>query len=204
MTLTADDVLKQKFTITKFRDGYDLDQVDDFLDSIVDQFQAYEEEIKRLTSENEELKKSLEESNEQLSNAQQQSAQETSEAAENEPLSTDQVENASVHQNDAIKSSAMLQMALELHDKYIRDGEEKKNELISTAEKTAEKILSDAAQKQAAELLVFNNKRDSLEDKVEELRAFESEYRTTLRSYIEAQLRNLDGNIKKSISTDSI
>lgn len=204
MTLTADDVLKQKFTITKFRDGYDLDQVDDFLDSIVDQFQAYEEEIKRLASENEELKKSLEESNEQLSNAQQQSAQETSEAAENEPLSTDQVENASVHQNDAIKSSAMLQMALELHDKYIRDGEEKKNELISTAEKTAEKILSDAAQKQAAELLVFNNKRDSLEDKVEELRAFESEYRTTLRSYIEAQLRNLDGNIKKSISTDSI
>ena len=32
MALTPEEVVNQKFTITKFRDGYDLDQVDDFLD----------------------------------------------------------------------------------------------------------------------------------------------------------------------------
>ena len=36
MALTAEDVLNQKFTITKFRDGYDLDQVDELLVPIVE------------------------------------------------------------------------------------------------------------------------------------------------------------------------
>lgn len=40
MALTPEDVVNQKFTITKFRDGYDLDQVDDFLDTIVEEFRA--------------------------------------------------------------------------------------------------------------------------------------------------------------------
>jgi DivIVA domain-containing protein len=33
--LTADDVLKTRFRSTKFRDGYDQDEVDDFLDRVV-------------------------------------------------------------------------------------------------------------------------------------------------------------------------
>ena len=34
--LTADDVLNKKFQPTKFREGYDQDEVDDFLDEVVD------------------------------------------------------------------------------------------------------------------------------------------------------------------------
>lgn len=37
--LTADDVLNAKFHATKFRDGYDQDQVDDFLDKVVETLQ---------------------------------------------------------------------------------------------------------------------------------------------------------------------
>jgi len=33
--LTADDVLNKKFQATKFREGYDQDEVDDFLDDVV-------------------------------------------------------------------------------------------------------------------------------------------------------------------------
>lgn len=38
--LTADDVLNTKFTATKFREGYDQDAVDDFLDRVVTTLRA--------------------------------------------------------------------------------------------------------------------------------------------------------------------
>ena len=33
--LTADDVLNKKFQYVKFREGYDQDEVDEFLDEVV-------------------------------------------------------------------------------------------------------------------------------------------------------------------------
>ncbi|MBP6683794.1 MAG: DivIVA domain-containing protein, partial [Leucobacter sp.] len=44
MALTPEDVVNQKFTITKFRDGYDLDQVDDFLDTVVEEIRQRDAE----------------------------------------------------------------------------------------------------------------------------------------------------------------
>lgn len=38
--LTADEVLNAKFQPTKFRDGYDQDEVDDFLDRVVETLRA--------------------------------------------------------------------------------------------------------------------------------------------------------------------
>jgi DivIVA domain-containing protein len=40
--LSADDVLNSKFEATKFRDGYDQDEVDDFLDRVVATLRARE------------------------------------------------------------------------------------------------------------------------------------------------------------------
>jgi len=40
--LTADEVLNQKFQATKFRDGYDQDEVDDFLDAVAATLRAHE------------------------------------------------------------------------------------------------------------------------------------------------------------------
>lgn len=48
MALTPDDLLNKEFPETKFRPGYDKDEVDDFLDEVV-------VEWRRLTQENEEL-----------------------------------------------------------------------------------------------------------------------------------------------------
>src|SRR5690625_7306462 len=47
--LTADDVLNKKFQPTKFREGYDQDEVDDFLDEVVNTLRA-------AYAENDELK----------------------------------------------------------------------------------------------------------------------------------------------------
>ena len=50
--LTADDVLNKKFQATKFREGYDQDEVDDFLDEVVNTLRA-------VSAENEDLKSKL-------------------------------------------------------------------------------------------------------------------------------------------------
>ncbi|HSU70251.1 MAG TPA: DivIVA domain-containing protein [Micrococcaceae bacterium] len=50
MALTPEDVVNKRFQPTKFREGYDQDEVDDFLDEIV-------VELRRLNQENDELRK---------------------------------------------------------------------------------------------------------------------------------------------------
>lgn len=49
MALTPEDVVNKRFQQTKFREGYDQDEVDDFLDEVV-------VELRRLIAENEQLR----------------------------------------------------------------------------------------------------------------------------------------------------
>ena len=49
MALTAEDVINKRFQPTKFREGYDQDEVDDFLDEVV-------VELRRLHQENDTLR----------------------------------------------------------------------------------------------------------------------------------------------------
>ncbi|GHD00990.1 DivIVA domain-containing protein [Zhihengliuella salsuginis] len=55
MALTPEDVVNKRFQPTKFREGYDQDEVDDFLDEIV-------VELRRLNQENDELRRRVAES----------------------------------------------------------------------------------------------------------------------------------------------
>ncbi len=52
MALTPEDVVNKRFQPTKFREGYDQDEVDDFLDEVV-------VELRRLNQETEELRQKL-------------------------------------------------------------------------------------------------------------------------------------------------
>src|SRR3954465_13834805 len=52
MALTPEDVVNKRFQATKFREGYDQDEVDDFLDEVVN-------ELRRLTEDNEDLRSKL-------------------------------------------------------------------------------------------------------------------------------------------------
>ena len=53
MALTWEDVVNKEFQLTKFREGYDREEVEDFLDEVV-------EELKRLTEVNARLSAELE------------------------------------------------------------------------------------------------------------------------------------------------
>lgn len=204
MALTPEDVLNQKFTITKFRDGYDLDQVDEFLDTIV-------EEIREREQQAIELREQLEAANAEIESLKAQlaagdtagseapvsertiviDAPQPAAASVAQPLTVDEARS---HDADAVKSSAMLQLALELHDKHVHEGESKRDQLISEAESKADRLVSDAETKRADVLKRLEGESDDLRDVIKELRDFESEYRSTLRSYIQSQLRNLDGS----------
>ncbi|KUF08036.1 DivIVA domain-containing protein [Leucobacter sp. G161] len=205
MALTPEDVVNQKFTITKFRDGYDLDQVDDFLDTVV-------EEIRQRDAEKQELEAKIAELTAQLEErGSANPAEETIvvdapvAAVAPEPVVEAPVESEGAQRPDAIKSSAMLQMALELHDKYVSEGETTRDDLINAAqtkstqmvddaERTARELVEEAQKRRTDELRAHSDEMEKLNLVVAELRGFESEYRSTLRSYIQSQLRDLDSS----------
>lgn len=208
MALTPEDVVNQKFTITKFRDGYDLDQVDDFLDTIVEELRQHEQEKDELRKQVAELTEQLEAAEAKLADAGSQTEKTDGEddtvdaadrtivvdapvpAAEEPPAP----QASSSNENDAKKSSAMLQLALELHDKHVREGEETRARLVSEGEQTSQKLVQEAQVRRAEELRQLEGERKNVQLKIRELRDFEGEYRTTLRSYIQSQLRSLDGS----------
>jgi hypothetical protein len=51
----------------------------------------------------------------------------------------------------------------------------------------------DAQRKHTEILGAINQEKNALEKKIDELRTFEREYRTRLKTYLESQLRELDG-----------
>ena len=227
MALTPEDVVNQKFTITKFRDGYDLDQVDDFLDTIVEELRQHEEEKAALQARIDELEAKLAEaeSGAPAAPAEEVASEQTiivDAPAQPAPVvAAQQTETAvaeptgSVPQPDAIKSSAMLQLALELHDKHVQEGEATRDKLISEAEakrtqmiddaeRTAKQLVDEAQKQRADELRVLGEERSDLQFKIKDLRQFESEYRSTLRSYIQSQLRGLDGSPEPAGAPDGL
>ncbi len=193
MALTPEDVLNQKFTITKFRDGYDLDQVDEFLDTIV-------EELREREQTESDLRAQLEAAQAEIASLKEHAGDSAAPASErtivvDAPQPAAPVEPApSAYSADSVKSSAMLQLALELHDKHVAEGKAEHDQLIQTAQKEATRLVSEAEAERAEVLKRLEGEKSDLRDVIRELREFEGEYRTTLRSYIQSQLRNLDGS----------
>lgn len=226
MALTPEDVVNQKFTITKFRDGYDLDQVDDFLDTIVEELRQHEQEKAALQARIDELETQLAEAESKGGAAKtEESVSEQTIVVEAPaapvPAAAPQADaavaqqNTSVPQPDAVKSSAMLQLALELHDKHVQEGEEtrdkliseaeaKRSQMIDDAERTAKQLVDEAQKQRADELRVLGEERSDLQFKIKDLRQFESEYRSTLRSYIQSQLKGLDGSPEPAGAPDGL
>ncbi|WP_258935092.1 DivIVA domain-containing protein [Nesterenkonia pannonica] len=59
MALTPEDLLNKEFPETKFRPGYDKDEVDDFLDEIVVEWRRLIQENEDLAARNESLQEQL-------------------------------------------------------------------------------------------------------------------------------------------------
>jgi DivIVA domain-containing protein len=215
MALTPEDVVNKRFQPTKFREGYDQDEVDDFLDEIV-------VELRRLNQENDELRKKLAESGagtpasstaaapvvekvpapvraddkdkEDRAKAEAEAkAAEAPKKKEAERAPAPAAAPAPVAVTPASESAAgLLAMAQQMHDKHVADGEQQRDKIIAEAQIEASSLVNDAQEKSRKILGALEQQRSVLERKVEQLRGFERDYRSRLKAYIEGQLRDLD------------
>jgi|SRR6478609_11123192 len=195
--LTAEDILNKKFAATKFREGYDVEEVDDFLDEVVRTLNSVQEE-------NEDLKAKLaaaERRVAELSRADASSAvaappvvEAPKPAPEPEAAPVSPISQAVVAKNAAEPESAtgMLQLAQKLHDDYVRSGQEEGDRLIAEAKEEGSRIVREAEETSHRTLSQLEQERSLLERKIDELRLFERDYRTRLKSYLQNLLGDLD------------
>ena len=202
--LTAEDVLNKKFQVVKFREGYDQVEVDEFLDEVVATVYA-------LQVENGELKGQLEAANRriaELSEGAPVAAAETEIIAEPAPVeeavvevdepepappaSVEPVATASAP-DEAASAASMLALAQRLHDEYVSDGREEGERIIDDARKQGDSIVQEAEQKRDGILKQLDEERGGLEAKINDLREFESGYRSSLTDHLQKLLAEVGG-----------
>lgn len=170
MALTPEEILSKRFQTTKFRDGYDQDEVDDFLDEVV-------LEMRRLIAENADLR------------ASKGSGEVTKVEVPEYPVALEPQTGVSVETTDASRS--IIELAQKLHADHVRDGQLKRDKLVREGQEQAARLVRDA-EAQAREVLgQLEINRRAVEETIEELKHFEADYRGRLRDYIEDQLNTL-------------
>ncbi len=206
--LTADDVLNKKFQATKFREGYDQDEVDDFLDEVVTT-------LKAVATENDELKNKLAVAERRIAELSRgegapsfgafeapapvpvpeavvvpEPEPEPEAAPVVAPVAAAAPMGARVTEPES--ATGMLQLAQKLHDDYVRSGQEEGDRIITDAKTQGSRIVREAEETSNRTLAQLEQERGLLERKIDELRVFERDYRTRLKSYLENLLGDLD------------
>ena len=177
--LTTEDVLNKKFQYVKFREGYDQDEVDEFLDEVVST-------IYSLQMENQELKEKLEAAERRVAELSNGDFTPVETPAPVMPTFTGP--------QDPESATSMLALAQRVHDEYVRDGEEQSAKIIAEAKAERESIIADAQKQKDNVLKQLEQERELLENKINGLRTFESEYRSNLRNHLESLLNEVGNN----------
>ena len=192
MALTPEDVVNKRFQPTKFREGYDQDEVDDFLDEVV-------VELRRLNQENEELRQRLVQSDQRINQLQQGGGQPAPAMAPPmaAPMAAPMAPPAAqggypTPGMEEGNTNNLLQLARTLHEQHVREGIEKRDALIAEGHAAAAMAVQQAEAQQRAQIGGLEQERQQLEYRIEELRNFERDYRSKLKGYIEGQLRDLE------------
>jgi DivIVA domain-containing protein len=258
MALTPEDVRNKQFTTVRFKEGYDLDEVDNFLDEIEESLAAVtreaedlratakgevpesiREEIRSLGDENARLKSELDQSAKALVDSQARVVVSSDGGASDEALKNSQSrvneleaqlssakdeltaslaaiselkEQLASSQSEGVAAAAtsspaeqgvasvrILELAQRTADEAVASARIESEQLLTAAKSTSDELVSEAKANVANITREFETQRVAMERRVEELRAYEREYRGRLRSYLEGQLRELES---KNISGD--
>ncbi len=225
MPLTPEDVSNKRFTPVRLREGYDMGEVDQFLDEV-------EAELARLTKENEDLRSKLSaaqgaggttaiapaptpipEPVVQRAPEPETAPQPAVAAAGQGKIETIRVETVPEASNAAAR---LLEIATRNADEMVEDAKNEADKIIGEARTKAERLESEARTKSErvesdartrAQMLdsetserraqLFGDlekERDKLNIDVENLRSFEREYRSRLKTYFTQQLEALAGS----------
>jgi DivIVA domain-containing protein len=228
MPLTPEDVSNKRFTPVRLREGYDMGEVDQFLDEV-------EAELARLTKENEDLRAKLAAAQSGASVPAETAPQPVvvEKAPEPEPVpvpvpvpvaaaspETIRVETVPQASNAAAR---LLEIATRNADELVEDAKNQADKIIGEARTKAERLEheskskadrleSDArtrsqmldaetAERRAQLFGDLEKERDKLSLDVENLRSFEREYRSRLKSYFTQQLEALQGSSETAAPT---
>lgn len=173
MALSPEDILTKRFLTTKFREGYDQDEVDDFLDEVVLEF-------RRVVAENQDLKSGGSDLGEDLLAP----AKAVPFPAASEPLA-----DGSLEGTDSSKS--IIELAQKLHEDHVRDGQVKRDQIVREGQEQAARLIRDAEAESRELHGKLELERKQVLESIEELKLFEADYREQLRRYIEDQLITL-------------
>ncbi|MCW2673752.1 MAG: DivIVA family protein [Frankiales bacterium] len=173
MPLTPQDVVNKKFA-TKLR-GYDQDEVDVFLDEV-------EQELVRLLTENATLQQRL--------SVAAPTAAAAAPAAPTEAPPTGAPIAPGEPQEAALRT---LLMAQRTADQAIAEARAEADALLAQAKSRQAQIDTEINARTAKAMAELEARRAELETRIEDLRAFEREYRLRLKAYLEGQLKDLEG-----------
>jgi DivIVA domain-containing protein len=214
MPLTPEDVSNKRFTPVRLREGYDMGEVDQFLDEV-------EAELARLTKENDDLRSKVSSAQGATGGATspqgpgpvaaEQKASEPA-AVAGTPAETIRVQTVPQASNAAAR---LLEIATRNADELVDEAKNDADRIVGEARTKAERLESESKTKSdrleadartRAQMLdsetaerrqqMFGDlekERDKLSSEVENLRSFEREYRSRLKSYFTQQLEALDG-----------
>lgn len=91
------------------------------------------------------------------------------------------------------KADSMVNEARTRAETMLNDARTRAETLERQAREKASGLERDAQRKHSEIIGTINQEKTGLEKKIDELRTFEREYRTRLKTYLESQLRELDG-----------
>lgn len=182
--LTEEDVVNKTFTETRPRErevGYNQDEVDDFLDEVA-------ETIKNLIEERDKLRDELAQSKARVGELEAGAG-----AAPEQPAVAAAPAQTSADTGDLSGPAAgVLALAQQLHDKYVNEGKEEGDRILAEANTESARIIKEAEDQHNRTLTQLEQERGLLERKIAELRDFERDYRSRMKSYLESLLSNVE------------
>jgi DivIVA domain-containing protein len=234
MPLTPEDVSNKRFTPVRLREGYDMGEVDQFLDEV-------EAELARLTRENDDLRSKLSAAQsgaaESVPAPEPLAAEPVAAAPEPEPAPAPEPEPSPTMQTHAVAAAGavapgvetirvetvgdasnaaarLLELASRNADQLVEDAKGDADRIVGEARTKAERLEaeskanadkleadargraqsldSETAERRTQLFGDLERERDTLSHEVDNLRAFEREYRSRLKTYFSQQLEALE------------
>jgi DivIVA domain-containing protein len=224
MPLTPADVRNKQFSTTRLRPGYDEEEVDAFLDEVEAELDRLIQENEELRAKLAEVLRGSKSSVPALSSPlsdpkPEMMAPERMEPERRQPEPV--MMGGMPHIEDNMDTAArVLSLAQQTADQAIADARREADETLGRARREADEVLTkarrqaeqitgdararaeslerDAQERHRQAMGSLVQTREELERRVDDLRAFEREYRSRLKAYLEGQLRDLEAGVAES------
>jgi len=225
MPLTPADVRNKQFSTTRLRPGYDEEEVDAFLDEVEAELDRLIQENEELRAKLAEVlrgggKPAMALSS-PLSDPRPDMLSQEPPTMVEQPMRRPEPMDRPYHAEDNMDTAArVLSLAQQTADQAIADARREADETLGRARREADEVLTkarrqaeqitgdararaeslerDAQERHRQAMGSLVQQREELERRVDDLRAFEREYRSRLKAYLEGQLRDLEAGVTDS------